>query len=112
MTYLERQDLHELVKRAASLLFRPLKERHSKEVADRLHLLEPLFKDQWHLVNDEHSEHMTNTTPAGFWVSAAKMSWSPITSSDGLYFEADDLKDVLFLTPSFVLGCREFLRLQ
>ena len=109
-------DLHELVERAASasLLFRPLKERHSKEVADRLHLLEPLFKDQWHLVNDEHSEHMTNTTPAGFWVSAAKMSWSPITSSDGLYFdsEADDLKDVHFLTPSFDLGCREFLRLQ
>ena len=86
VTYLERQYLHELVKRAAFLLFRPLKERHSKEVADRLHLLEPLFIDQWHLVNDEHSEHMTNTTPVVFWVSAAKMSWSPITSSDGLYF--------------------------
>ena len=57
---------------------------------------------------------MMNASPAGFWVSAAKMSWSPITSSDGLYFdsEADDLKDVHFLTPSFVLGCREFLRLQ
>ena len=45
---------------------------------------------------------------------------------DGLYFEAHDLKDAfvrhcvisistglfLFLTPSFVLGCRELLRLQ
>ena len=43
---------------------------------------------------------------------------------DGLYFEADDLKDVIglfllrqldfffFLTPSFVLGCRDLLRLR
>ena len=63
VTFLERQDLHELVKRAPPSVASPsMKRATSKEVADRLHLHDPLYKDQWHLVNDEHPEHRMNTT--------------------------------------------------
>jgi kexin len=71
-----------------------------------------LFKDQWHLVNDEHPEHMMNTTPVwdmGFSGKDVLVSYI----DDGLYFDADDLKDAFvriaffyynwtffFLTPS------------
>ena len=93
VTYLERQDLHELVKRAPPSVVPPsIKRATSKEVADRLHLQDPLFKDQWHLVNDEHPEHMMNTTPVwdmGFSGKDVLVSYI----DDGLYFEADDLKD-------------------
>ena len=126
MTYFERQDLHELVKRAPLSVAPPsIKRSTSKEVADRLHLLDPSFKDQWHLVNDGHPEHTMNTTPVlvlGFSDKDVLVS----CIDGGLYFEADDLKEAfirhcvisttaglfLFLTPSFVLGCRELLRLQ
>jgi kexin len=94
VTFLERQVLHELVKRAPPppIPVGPSHRATSKEVADRLHLPDPLFKDQWHLVNDEHPEHMMNTTPVwdmGFTGKGVLVSYI----DDGLYFEADDLKD-------------------
>ena len=66
-----------------------------------------------------------NTTPVwvlGFSVKGVLISYI----DDGLYFQADDLKDAFvrhcvisiktarpfFLTPSFVLGCRDLLRLR
>ena len=53
VTYLERQDLQELVKRAPLSVAPPsIKKSTSKEVADRLHLLDLSFKDQWHSVKD------------------------------------------------------------
>ena len=84
--------------------------------SDIKHLLDPLFKDQWHLVNDGHPEHTMNTTPV--WVLG--FSFKDVLVSyidDGLYFEADDLKDtfvplyviVLFLLRQ-LLGCRDLLR--
>ena len=61
------------------------------EESDIRHLLDPLFKDQWDLVNDEHPEHTMNTTPVwvlGFSVKDVLVSYF----DDGLYLEADDLK--------------------
>ena len=62
VTYLER---HELVKRAPPSVAPPsIKRATSKDFETWKDALpHPLFKDQWHLVNDEHSEHMMNTTP-------------------------------------------------
>ena len=48
VTFLERQTLHELV---------PSHSATSQEVADRLNLHDPLFTEQWHLVNDEHPKY-------------------------------------------------------
>lgn len=91
VTYLERQTLYELVKRAPP----PVAPSHSataQEVADRLHLQDPLFTEQWHLVNDEHPENMMNTTPVwdmGFSGKGVLVSFI----DDGLDDQADDLKD-------------------
>ena len=93
VTFLERQFLHELVKRAPPPP--PAAPSHSptsQEVADRLHLHDPLFKEQWHLVNDEHPENMMNTTPVwdlGFSGKGVLVSYI----DDGLDDQAEDLKD-------------------
>ena len=75
--------------------------------SDIKHLLDPLFKDQWHLVNDGHPEHTMNTTPV--WVLG--FSFKDVSVSyidDGLYFEALYVI-VLFLLRQ-LLGCRDLLR--
>ena len=56
VTSLERQTLHELVKRAPPPVT-PSHSATSQEVADRLNLHDPLFTEQWHLVNDEHPKY-------------------------------------------------------
>ena len=62
------------------------------EESDIRHLLDPLFKDQWHLVNDGHPEHTMNTTPV--WVLGFSFKDVLVSYIDGgLYFEANDLKD-------------------
>jgi kexin len=64
----------------------------ARAVAERLGIRDPLFPDQWHLVNDEHPEHMMNVTPVwdmgitGHGVISAMVD-------DGLDYESDDLKD-------------------
>ena len=91
VNFFERQHLHELVKRAPPPP-PPVARATIQEVADRLNLHDPLFKEQWHLINDEHPEHMMNTTPVwdmGFSGKDVLVSYI----DDGLYFEADDLKD-------------------
>ena len=91
VTFLERQNLHELVKRAPPPIA-PSHSATSQQVADRLHLDDPLFKEQWHLINDEHPEHMMNTTPVwDMGISGKDVLVSYI--DDGLYYDADDLKD-------------------
>jgi hypothetical protein len=106
VTFLERQILHELVKRAPPPVA-PLHSATSQEVADRLNLHDPLFIEQWHLVNDEHPENMMNTTPVwdmGFSGKGVLVSYI----DDGLDDQAEDLKDafvriVIFLRWIFVL---------
>lgn len=91
VTFLQQQILHELVKRAPP----PVVPSHSataEEIAERLHLQDPLFTQQWHLVNDEHPEHMMNTTPVwdmGFSGKGVLVSFI----DDGLDNQAEDLKD-------------------
>ncbi|KDR67664.1 hypothetical protein GALMADRAFT_283420 [Galerina marginata CBS 339.88] len=84
---LELQIPAQLVKRA------PLPvSRLSKDVARRLGLEDPLFTEQWHLINDEYPEHSMNTTPVWDMGLTGK---GVLTSflDDGLDFESDDLKD-------------------
>ena len=91
VTFLERQTLHELVKRAPPPVA-PSHSATSQEVADRLNLHDPLFTEQWHLVNDEHPENMMNTTPVwDMGISGKGVLVSFI--DDGLDDQAEDLKD-------------------
>ena len=67
----------------------------SKVIADREGITDPLFGEQWHLVNDENPVHMVNVAPV--WVLG--ISGQGIISAlvdDGLDFESDDL------APNFV----------
>ncbi len=63
-------------------------------VAQRLGLQDPLFTEQWHLVNEEFPEHMMNATPVWDMGLTGK---GVLTSflDDGLDFESDDLKDAV-----------------
>jgi kexin len=62
----------------------------SRDVAERLHITDPSFGEQWHLVNDESPADMVNVVPVwemnitGEGVIAAMVD-------DGLDFESDDL---------------------
>ncbi|KDR67665.1 hypothetical protein GALMADRAFT_105622 [Galerina marginata CBS 339.88] len=84
--FLERQTPVELVKRA------PPSRTSALGVAKRLGLKDPLFPEQWHLINDDYPEHMMNTTPVwdmGFTGKGVLTSFL----DDGLDFETEDLKD-------------------
>lgn len=64
----------------------------SRAVAERFGISDPLFSKQWHLVNDEHPEHMMNVT--GLW--AMGLTGKDVIASfidDGLDYTAEDLKD-------------------
>lgn len=89
--FLELQAPRELVKRAPPPV-RPPTPTSALGVAQRLGLKDPLFPEQWHLVNDDFPEHMMNTTPVwdmGFTGKGILTSFL----DDGLDFETDDLKD-------------------
>ena len=89
--FLELQAPQELVKRAPPPV-RPPSPTSALGVANRLGLKDPLFPEQWHLVNDDFPEHMMNTTPVwdmGFTGKGVLTSFL----DDGLDFETDDLKD-------------------
>jgi hypothetical protein len=91
VNFLELQTPQELVKRAPPAV-RPPTPTSALGVAKRLGLKDPLFTEQWHLVNDEFPEHMMNTTPVwdmGFTGEGVITSFL----DDGLDFETDDLKD-------------------
>jgi len=100
VTFLELQAPRELVKRAPPAV-RPPTPASALGVAKRLGLKDPLFPEQWHLVNDDFPEHMMNTTPVWDMGLTGK---GVITSflDDGLDFETDDLKDA-FVSLSTIL---------
>ena len=64
----------------------------SRAIAERLGINDPLFKDQWHLVNEEYSEHMLNVTPV--WdMGITGKSVTTCLLDDGLDYESEDLAD-------------------
>ncbi|KAJ7721572.1 peptidase S8/S53 domain-containing protein [Mycena maculata] len=89
--YLARQTLRQRAKRAPPPIGPP-PEWTSQAVADRLGIQDPLFTQQWHLVNDEQPEHCMNAT--GVWEMG--LTGKGIISSlvdDGLDYTSEDLKD-------------------
>jgi kexin len=91
--YISRQTLRQRAKRAPPPI-RPGEEEElpSKVVADRLGITDPLFSQQWHLVNDEFPENMMNVT--GLWELG--ITGKDVISAlvdDGLDYESRDLKE-------------------
>lgn len=89
VAFLEPQIPRRLVKRAPPPIRPP---EFSQDVAKRLGLKDPLFSQQWYLVNDEYPEHMMNVTPVWDMGLTGK---GVLTSflDDGLDFDSEDLKD-------------------
>ncbi|KAJ3985412.1 peptidase S8/S53 domain-containing protein [Lentinula detonsa] len=65
----------------------------ARVVASRLGIQDPLFPDQWHLINDDFPQHMMNVT--GIWEELGLTGKGVISSlvDDGLDYESEDLKD-------------------
>ncbi|PPQ71410.1 hypothetical protein CVT24_012228 [Panaeolus cyanescens] len=88
--YIEPQILRRRVKRAPPPPVQPSHTMSSAEVAVKFDIQDPMFRNQWHLVNDEFPEHMMNVT--GVWDMGFK--GKGVISSlvdDGLDYESDDL---------------------
>ncbi|KAF8643819.1 hypothetical protein AX16_008837 [Volvariella volvacea WC 439] len=88
--YLSKQELRQRVKRAPppALPEAPA----SESIAIRLGIEDPLFTEQWHLVNDEYPEHMMNPVPVWDLGITGKGVISSLVD-DGLDYESVDLAD-------------------
>ncbi|KAH8113338.1 peptidase S8/S53 domain-containing protein, partial [Phellopilus nigrolimitatus] len=62
----------------------------ARGIAERLGIADPLFPDQWHLVNEDYPEHMLNATPVWDMGITGEGVISCLVD-DGLDFESDDL---------------------
>ena len=85
--YLARQNLEQRFKRAPPSIRPPVS---SENVAEQFGIKDPLFPQQWHIVNDEFPEHMMNVVP----VWAMNITGEGVTSTvidDGLDFTSRDL---------------------
>lgn len=95
MKSLHRQVVHHLVKRAPP----PPWVKHGltpqsppQDVAEAFDIVDPLFAEQWHLVNQEYPEHMMNVTPVWEMGYTGKGVLSSLID-DGLDYTSDDIKD-------------------
>ncbi|OCB86705.1 hypothetical protein A7U60_g6164 [Sanghuangporus baumii] len=92
--HLARQIPRKRVKRDDSLLREPQAgdwtNMTSKVIAEREGITDPLFGDQWHLVNDENPVHMVNVAPVWDMGITGEGIISALVD-DGLDFESDDL---------------------
>ncbi len=117
--YFSKQTLRRRVKRAPPSISPP-DVASERAIAARLGIQDPLFPRQWHLINDEHPEHMMNVT--GLWDMG--YTGKGVISSfvdDGLDYNSEDLKANFvsnLLSPtghnsyfSRTLGCHQFPRL-
>ncbi|KAG5715001.1 KEX1 protease [Termitomyces sp. T112] len=84
--YISRQTLRQRTKRAPPPL------APSENVAARFGIMDPLFSQQWHLVNDEFPEHTMNVTPVWEMGFTGKGVISSLVD-DGLDYTSVDLKD-------------------
>ncbi len=64
----------------------------ARDIAERLGIVDPLFPEQWHLVNEEHPEHMMNATPVWDMGITGEGVISALVD-DGLEFESEDIAD-------------------
>ncbi|RDB21406.1 Dibasic-processing endoprotease [Hypsizygus marmoreus] len=85
--FLERQVLRQRAKRAPPAIRPPAS---VKSVAERFGIKDPLFPDQWHLVNPEYPEHMMNVVPVWDMGFTGKGMISAVVD-DGIDFTSDDL---------------------
>ncbi|KAK2466839.1 hypothetical protein APHAL10511_001097 [Amanita phalloides] len=88
--YFAKQVLRQRAKRAPPPISPP-DVSAERAVAAHLGIHDPLFPQQWHLINDQHPEHMMNVT--GLW--AMGYTGKGIISSfvdDGLDYTSEDLK--------------------
>lgn len=96
-----KRDDSNLILRAPPPIQAPADNETSAAVAKTMNITDPVFHDQWYLVNDEFPTHMVNAAPvwesgnAGEGIIAAMVD-------DGLDFESDDLADN-FVSPAFAL---------
>ncbi|KAF7327776.1 PHOMO B domain-containing protein [Mycena kentingensis (nom. inval.)] len=92
MPWLERQTLRQRVKRAPPPIGPP-PDMTAQAIADRMDIRDPLFTQQWHLVNDEYPEHDMNVS--GIWEILGLSGKGVISSlvDDGLDYTSEDLKD-------------------
>ena len=98
VSFLERQTPAELVKRAPPPI-RPPTPTSAQGVANRLGLKDPLFTEQWHIINDEFPDHMMNITSVWDMGLTGK---GVVTAfiDDGLDFDTEDLKDAFVCPPT------------
>ena len=93
--HLARQELRQRVKRAPPPI-RPGDDDDSHPLAqpviEKLGIQDPLFTDQWHLINEEYPEHMMNVSR--LWDMGITGD-GVITAlvDDGLDYESEDLAD-------------------
>lgn len=90
--HISRQSPRQRMKRAAL----PAEEESSgslaRDVAERLGIADPLFPEQWHLVNEDYPEHMVNAAPVWDMGITGEGVISCMVD-DGLDYESDDLAD-------------------
>ncbi|KAG6876745.1 hypothetical protein C0993_000722 [Termitomyces sp. T159_Od127] len=84
--FISRQTLRQRTKRAPPPL------QPSDNVAARFGIVDPMFPQQWHLVNDEFPEHTMNVTPVWEMGFTGKGVISSLVD-DGLDYTSLDLKD-------------------
>ena len=96
--HVSRQTPRQRVKRAAIPAEGDGSESLARDIAERLGIADPLFPEQWHIVNEEYPEHMVNAAP----VWDLGITGDGVIScmvDDGLDYESDDLAD------NFVSAC-------
>jgi kexin len=99
--YLSPQTPRQRVKRAPPPI-RPSPFESASQVAERLAIADPLFPEQWHLVNEEFPENTMNVT--GVWEMG--FTGKGVLSSlidDGLDYTSDDLAENFVRTLDSVL---------
>ncbi|KAF8077756.1 peptidase S8/S53 domain-containing protein [Lyophyllum atratum] len=85
--YLSRQVLRQRSKRAPPAVRPPAT---LEAVTKRFDIKDPIFPQQWHLVNDDYPEHMMNVAPVWEMGFTGKGVISAVVD-DGLDFTSDDL---------------------
>ena len=99
--HLSKQELRQRTKRGGILIRDPQSESEAgssqnattslRAVVERFDIKDPLFKDQWHLINTEYEDNMLNVVPV--WDMGIKGKNVKISLiDDGLDYESDDLK--------------------